>query len=166
MIEGTIVKVTTEEETKKHSPRKALLLSTVLPGAGQVYNGKYWKVPIIYAGIGISLYAANWNFEQYTIYSDAFDIRIDGDETTIDEFDGVYSDEQLIQIQNFYRKNQEVSIIIAFAFYGLNILDANVDAHLHSFDISDDLSLDIEPTQYRFNNEQFQYSVIRFKLNF
>jgi hypothetical protein len=155
-----------KEEPKKHSPGKAMLLSTVLPGAGQVYNKKWWKVPIIYAGIGISIYAAIWNQEQYNIYASAFDIRNDGNEDTVDEFEGIYTDEQLIQIQNFYDKNRETSIIVAVGFYALNILDANVDAHLFEFDVSDDLSLKIEPAVLGFSPQMGMQNGVKVSLKF
>ena len=138
-------------EEQNHSPKKAMLLSTVLPGAGQVYNKKWWKVPIIYAGIGVSVYAAIWNKDQFDHYRNAWNIRNDGNEDTKDEYDGIYSDLQLIQIQNYYDKNREISIAFAVGFYALNILDANVDAHLFEFDVSDDLSMKIEPTVMGFS---------------
>ena len=166
MTEGKVVEVNEPEEAKKHSPTRAMIYSAVLPGAGQVYNKKYWKIPIIYGGIGVSLYAASWNYDRYKVYSDAFDLRTDGDDNTIDEFDGVYSDEQLIQIQNYYRRNQEVSLIVAFAFYALNILDANVDAHLYSFDVSKSLTLNMQPTQFQFIDRPVRYSGISLNLNF
>lgn len=153
----------TKVKEQKHSPKKAMLLSTVLPGAGQVYNKKAWKIPIIYAGIGISVYAAIWNKDQFDIYRNAWNIRNDGDENTIDEFDGIYSDLQLIQIQNYYDKNREISIAFAVGFYALNILDANVDAHLFEFDVSDDLSMKVEPTVMGFS--RYTGTQVGLKLN-
>ena len=156
----------TKVEEVNHSPKKAMLLSTVLPGAGQVYNKKAWKVPIIYAGIGISVYAAIWNKDQFDHYRHAWNIRNDGDENTVDEYDGVYSDLQLIQIQNYYEKNRETSIVIAVAFYALNILDANVDAHLFEFDVSDDLSMKIEPAVMGFSRYTGTQVGLKLNLNF
>jgi len=154
-------KTKVKEET--HSPKKAMLLSTFPPGAGQVYNKKWWKVPIIYAGIGISVYAAFWNQDQFDLYRNAWNIRNDGNEDTKDDFDGIYSDLQLIQIQNYYDKNKEVSIAIAVGFYALNILDANVDAHLFEFDVSDDISMKIEPTVMGFS--RYTGTQVGMKLN-
>ena len=153
------------EEEKAHSPKKAMLFS-LIPGGGQIYNKKWWKVPIIYAGMGLSAYAAVWNQEQYNVYSDAFDIRNDGDEDTKDEFDGIYTDEQLIQAQNYYDKNKETAIVIGVAIFALSILDANVDAHLHEFDVSDDLSLKIEPTVFNLGTSGFNYSGLRLSFKF
>lgn len=129
-----------------HSPAKATWMSIALPGLGQAYNKKYWKIPIVYAGLGASIYAAIWNSEQYNEYSTAFDIREAGGD---DKYAGIYSTQNLITLQNYYRNNRDLSIIIAVLVYGLNILDANIDAHLYDFDISDDLNLRIEPMLVR-----------------
>lgn len=153
----------TKAQEQNHSPKKAMLLSTVLPGAGQVYNKKWWKVPIIYAGIGISVYAAMWNKDQFDTYRNAWNIRNDGNEDTKDAYDGIYSDLQLIQIQNYYDKNREISIAFAVGFYALNILDANVDAHLFEFDVSDDLSMKVEPTVMGFS--RYTGTQVGLKLN-
>lgn len=158
-----------EKETaaeKSHSPKKAMLLSTVLPGAGQVYNKKWWKVPIIYAGIGLSVYAAIWNQQQFNEYRSAWNIRNDGDDNTVDKYDGVYSDLQMIQIQNFYDRNREVSITVAIGFYVANIIDANVDAHLFEFDVSDDISMKIEPTVLGFSPNTGTQVGMRLNLKF
>ncbi len=132
-----------------HSPKKATLYSTFLPGLGQGYNKKYWKIPIIYAGMGTSIYFIFWNADQYNNYKDAFDARQAGEK---DEYEGIYTDQNLITLQNSYRNQRDLSIIITVLIYGLNILDANIDAHLFDFDVSDDLSMRIEPTLLRNNN--------------
>ena len=134
-----------EEEVKKsdHSPTKATIMSLVLPGLGQGYNKKYWKIPIVYVGLGASVYAAMWNSDQYNEYKTAFDIREAGG---TDKYAGIYTSQNLITLQNYYRNNRDLSIIIAVVVYGLNILDANIDAHLYDFDISEDISMRIEPT--------------------
>ena len=141
--EGRILEGEQETVVKSdHSPAKATWMSIALPGLGQAYNKKYWKIPIVYAGLGASIYAAIWNNQQYNEYSTAFDIREAGGD---DKYAGIYSSQNLITLQNFYRNNRDLSIIIAVLVYGLNILDANIDAHLYDFDISDDLNMRIEP---------------------
>jgi hypothetical protein len=125
-----------------HSPKKATLYSTFLPGLGQAYNKKYWKIPILYAGLGTTVYFIFWNSDQYNDVSTAFDIRQAGGD---DKYKGVYSDEQLIILQNTYRNQRDLSILLTVLVYGLNVLDANIDAHLFDFDVSDDLNLRIEP---------------------
>jgi hypothetical protein len=128
-----------------HSPVKASLFSAILPGAGQVYNRKYWKVPVIYgafAGLG---YLAVWNNERYQLYRKAYRFRIDGNPLTVDEFEGRYSDGDLKLIRDYYRRNRDLSLIFTSLVYVLNIVDASVDAHLFYFDVGDNLSLQLMP---------------------
>lgn len=118
-------------------------MSTILPGLGQAYNKKYWKLPIIYAGLGGFGYMFVTNNEQYKFYRKnliaANDDDPDTDNTTI------YSSDQL-QVQKVaYRKNRDFAAIGIAVIYILNIIDANVDAHLKTFDVSDDLSLNVAP---------------------
>lgn len=120
------------------APSQAAFYSAVLPGLGQAYNKKYWKIPIIYIGIGTSIYLRIDNEKSYNRYRDAYKRRLAG--YTDDEFQGV-SDETLIRAQRRTKRNMDVSTAVAVGFYLLNIIDANVDAHLKQFNISDDLSL-------------------------
>jgi hypothetical protein len=129
----------------KHSPKKATIMSAVLPGLGQIYNKKYWKVPVIYAGIATVGYFAVSNNQNYSKYKTAYKIRTDGDTNTIDEFYKKYTDQNLLDIKNYYRRNLEVTVIAGVALYALNIIDASVDAHLFDFEVNDDLSLNIKP---------------------
>ena len=127
-----------------HSPSKAAMLSSVFPGLGQVYNKKYWKLPIVYGAIGAAVYAITFNQDQFKIYEGAFYSQTD-DDLTNDQFDGTYDQRQLIELMNYYRQQRDLSIILGALAYGLNILDAYVDAHLMYYDVSDDLSLRWEP---------------------
>ena len=120
-------------------------MSAILPGAGQVYNKKWWKVPIIYGGFAGLGYAIIFNQGEYDLYRNAYLKRLDDNSSTVDEFDGVYSDANLIELQDYYRKNRDLSIIGGVLLYVMNIIDANVDAHLFNFDVSEDLSLNIAP---------------------
>jgi hypothetical protein len=128
-----------------HSPRKATILSAILPGAGQAYNKKYWKMPIIYAGMFGLGYLVKTNNEEYNNYKDAYKLRLDGDPATTDEYVGVYSDQDLVTLKDYYRRNRDLSALGIGVIYILNILDAAVDAHLYHFNVSDDLTLDITP---------------------
>lgn len=130
-----------------HSPGKAALYSALLPGLGQVYNRKIWKVPIVYAALGTTIYFIDYNHRLYRTYLDAFYKRIDSNQS--DQFEGLYTERQLIELQNFYRRYRDLSIIIGVVAYGLQILDAYVDAHLFYYDISDDLTLQWEPRMIR-----------------
>jgi hypothetical protein len=130
---------------KVHSPKKASILSAVLPGTGQIYNKKYWKAPVIYAAFGTLGYFYVDNHKNYIHFKDSYKYRIDENPDTSDEYVGVYTDDNLKLLRDYYRRNTELTIIIGFAVYALNIIDAAVDAHLFGFNVSDDLSLKAEP---------------------
>ena len=127
------------------SPRKAAILSATLPGLGQVYNKKYWKIPIIYAGLLTSVYYINDNNIEYKRYKDAYLRRLDNNPDN-DDFVGEYSSGDLLILKDFYRRNREVSILCFIGTYIINVLDASVDAHLFDYDISEDISFQITPT--------------------
>lgn len=131
-----------EPPIKRHSPRRATLYSTFLPGLGQVYNKKYWKIPVVYAGLGVCTYLAIDNNNEFNRYKNAYVIRKDGEQ---DEFFGILNEQALLNEMDRWRKLRDYSIIGIAAFYVLQIIDANVDAHLYHFDISDDLSLKVFP---------------------
>ena len=132
---------------QKHSPTKATLLSLALPGLGQAYNKKYWKIPIVYALIGTSLYFALDQQSQFNDFKDAYVKRVDDNPETIDEkFDGVYTDANLLSLIDFHRKNRDLMFALTGIAYALNVVDAAVDAHLYDFDVSDDLSGTIKPS--------------------
>ena len=127
------------------SPRKAAILSSALPGLGQIYNKKYWKVPIIYAGLLSSAYYINDNNIQYKRYKNAYLKRLDNNPNN-DDFVGKYSSGDLLILKDFYRRNREISILCFIGTYIINVLDASVDSHLFDYDISEDISLQIKPT--------------------
>lgn len=130
------------------APSRAAFYSAVIPGLGQAYNEKYWKIPIVYAGIGTSIYFYTTSRKEYNRFRDAYKRRLAGFDD--DEFQGI-ADETLIRAQRSSRRNMDVSIAVAVGFYLLNIVDANVDAHLKQYNISEDLSLspnlDFDPYQ-------------------
>jgi len=132
------------KRTKSHPPNRAMLFSVILPGAGQVYNRKYWKVPIIYAAMGTTIYFAGVNNKYYKEYHQGYINKTDGKDSTIDLYPD-YSETQLYELENYHRKYRDLNIILTGLFYTLNIVDAYVDAHLMHFDVSDDLSLHILP---------------------
>jgi len=130
--------------SKKKSPKQAALFSAVLPGAGQVYNGKYWKVPIVYSALGTAAFLFQFNNKQYHKFLTGYQQRID---TTLEEtiFGEDVSTDRLLKYKNDTRRNRDLSVVIFLAVYGLNIIDATVDAELSDFDVSDNLSLNISP---------------------
>lgn len=143
-----------------HSVSRATWLSTALPGAGQIYNKKYWKLPIVYGGIGTCIYFAVENQRLYRQYLDAFLIRVDGDSTTTDQFVNFYNERQLIELQNIYRDWRDLSLIIGGLVWALNIIDAHVDAHLYYYNVDEDLSLRVEPNLFYVN----QFPAVGFRL--
>ena len=120
------------------APAKAAFYSAVLPGLGQAYNGSYWKIPIAYAGLGTGVYFYLENDEQYERYRDAYKNRLAGKP---DEFENRITTDGLIRAQEFYQKNKEISILVTVGVYILNIIDANVEAHLRQFNVDEDLSV-------------------------
>jgi hypothetical protein len=128
-----------------HSPKKASLYSTLCPGLGQAYNKKYWKIPVLYAGFASLGYFVYSNQKDYIRYRTAYRIRLDNDSTTNDEFLGKISNDNLLKATKTYHRWRDLSIFGTVLLYVLNIVDASVDAHLFYFDVSDDLSLIIQP---------------------
>ncbi len=125
------------------SPAKATFYSAILPGLGQAYNKKYWKIPIVYAALGTGVYFYENNKHELDRYQDAYKQRIAG---FPDEFDGqegnpYVSEDGLLRAQDFYRKNRDLSIFITLGLYALNIIEANVDAHLDDRVFGKNLSL-------------------------
>lgn len=138
---------TTEVKTSSHSPKTATWLA-LIPGAGQAYNHKYWKMPIVYAGFGTTIYFAVRNNNDYHLYRDAYDFKM-GTNTDVSqqaqEESAKYTTDNLITLRDYYRRNMELSWILTAAWYIVQIIDANVDAHFFYYDIDDDLTLHVEP---------------------
>jgi hypothetical protein len=133
-----IAKDTTKlQEIDPLRPSKAAFYSAILPGLGQAYNKKYWKIPLVYGAIGTSMYFYLDNNKKYHNYRDAYKKRLLG---LPDEYDYL-DDSRLIAAQRFYQRNRDLSLLVTIAFYVLNIVEANVDAHLTQFNVSEKLSL-------------------------
>ncbi|MDM9632069.1 DUF5683 domain-containing protein [Robiginitalea aurantiaca] len=152
--------ITVEEVTKKPAnnplaPSKAAFYSAVVPGLGQAYNKRYWKIPIVWGAIGTGVYAYMYNDDLYDRTRTAFKRRLAG--FTDDEFYDVnpdddfvpttpdFSTEALQDAQERYQRDRDLALLITIALYALNIIDANVDAHLKQYNVSEDLSLHFEP---------------------
>lgn len=146
-------KDTAKEDLNKKA-RKAALKSAIVPGLGQIQNEQIWKVPIVYVGLGICAYAINFNHQNYKEFQKAYRLRTDGDTTTRDKFHPetggavIASDDVLRRSREFYRRNRTLSYIATGILYVANILDAYVFAHLKEFDISDDLSMRVNPPNF------------------
>lgn len=120
------------------TPAKAAFYSAILPGLGQVYNKKYWKVPLVYGAIGTSLYFYIDNNKKYHDYRDAYKRRLEGYNDDKYQF---LDESRLIAGQKFYQRNRDLSALFVVGFYVLNIIDANVDAALIQFNVNERLSL-------------------------
>jgi hypothetical protein len=119
------------------TPAKAAFYSAILPGLGQAYNKKYWKIPIVYGAIGTSLYFYLDSNKKYNQYRDAYKRRLEGySDDSLDYLDT----SRLIAGQKFYQRNRDLSALFVVAFYALNIIDANVDAALLQFNVDENIS--------------------------
>ncbi|GGG57856.1 hypothetical protein GCM10010976_30920 [Bizionia arctica] len=121
------------------SPARAAFYSAVLPGLGHAYLKEYWKIPVVYAGLGAGIYFYVDNNNQYNRYRDAYKSRLAGFDT--DEFYGTISTDGLQDAQEQFGRNREISLLVTIGIYALNIVWANVDAHLAQFNVDDNLSL-------------------------
>jgi len=129
------------------SPARAAFYSAILPGLGQAYNKSYWKIPIVYLAIGIPTYLYVVNDKELDRYRTAYKRRLDGltdDEFYVGRTDGNprLSTDALRRAQDTYRRNKEMAMLFAIGFYALNIIEANVDAHLKQFNVNENLSLE------------------------
>jgi len=120
------------------APARAAFYSAILPGLGQAYNKRYWKIPIVYAALGTGVYFYINNNNEYNRFREAYKRRIAG--FNDDAFQGKISDDGLINAQKTFRRGQELALLVTVGLYALNIIDANVDAHLLQFSIDDKLS--------------------------
>ena len=146
---NTEIKQKTDTVEKKRSvASKAALRSTILPGLGQAYNKKYWKIPIVYGVIAIPVSLFNYNSKWYNKTRTAYTIRSTKDSANFSKIVPELiplSDESLRLYRNEFRKNMDFSILGIILAWGLNIVDATVDGHLRGFDISDEVSLKVAP---------------------
>lgn len=132
--------------------KKATTLSFICPGAGQIYNKSYWRVPIVIGGLASTIYTIDWNNRGYKRFTTAYTLRADYEANpekypngSPDEFRGNYSPTFLKNLKDSYRRNRDLCILLTAGIYLLQVMDAHVDAHLQDFDISDDLSMNVEP---------------------
>lgn len=134
-------------------PKKAMWMSVMCPGLGQIYNRSYWKVPIIYGGVAAFSYLISWQGRMYNDYSNAYYDIMDNDpntksyESIFKNLDGTldWKQKTLKNKRDSYRKNRDLCIFGVALLYVLNVLDAFVDGHLYDFSVTDDLSLRTEP---------------------
>ena len=140
----TVSKEKVKEKEKIHSPKTATLLA-IVPGAGQAYNRKYWKMPIVYASMGTCIFFAIRNQKEFSRFKSAYMQRDKGEH---DEFYGILSNEAIINNMDRNRTIRDYLIAGTVLLYALQIIDANVDAHLFYFDVGDNLSASIYPQTF------------------
>ena len=171
------------ELTWKPDPLKSVWLGVIVPGLGQIYNRSYWKLPIVYGGFMGCGFAIAWNNEKYSAYKEAYrDIVTDAGHLstdtlksynailpegyTIERLGGVTGYTNILKDrQNMYRRYRDISIVVAIAVYALSIIDAYVDAQLFDFDISDDLSINVEPQIY-YDEQQQRSAELKLAISF
>jgi len=156
-----------EQEQRKETasllpknPKKATLLSAVMPGAGQVYNGKTWKVPLLYAGILTDVYFIQYNNRRYESFRDALFALDAGEKNQFPSLNRA----ALVRNVDYWRQNRDMTLLLLLGIYALNLVDANVDAHLSGFDVSDDISLKVAPQVGTFSSSSLSYG-FSLKLN-
>ena len=138
---------TTTTKINPLAPAKAAFYSALLPGLGQAYNKKYWKIPVVFAAIGTGIYSYTWNKKKYNEYRDAYKERLLLGTQSTDAFNnqltgGVYlSEAKLIDAQKQFQRQKDLSLLVTVALYILNIVDANVDGHLRQFNVSGKLTV-------------------------
>ena len=143
---GKLIK---DSSAKKYNPGIAIRRSAILPGWGQYTNKKYWKIPLVYAGIGIPVYLFTKNLKQYKEAKSAFILATDGDPSNdnliVEPYYSVRMQPDKIRVfRNAVRQNVDYSVLFFIIFWGLNVADAAVDANLKTFDVSDNLSLQLK----------------------
>jgi Family of unknown function (DUF5683) len=128
------------------APAKAAFYSALLPGLGQVYNKKYWKIPLVYAAIGTGVYSYIWNRGKYNEYRDAYKQRLLEGTLSTDAFNNNFtgglflSETKLIAAQKQFQRQRDLSLLVTVLLYVLNIVDANVDGHLRQFNVNGKLT--------------------------
>jgi len=168
------LKISVSEQKKVLSPKKASIYAALFPGLGQVYNGKYWKLPIVYGGYAGLIYVLGWNNNNYNDYFDAYKTMskyqtvVQMSKADKDYLNNLFKipywdlninptrfetfKSQLKSGKDFYRRSRDMSVIMIAALHVLSIIDASVDANLSDFEINDNLGMHVEPMPMNFGN--------------
>lgn len=136
-----------KKKIKKFNTRTATLRSAMIPGWGQIYNKKYWKLPLVYGGLGITAGVFQYNVKNYNLLRQAFSYRTDTISSNDALIDPRFKNLSTNAIQSYrtsFRQNVDYTVLFFIAFWGLNVIDATVDANLKAFDVNDNLSLQIK----------------------
>lgn len=142
LTQGAEETVEFQSMTGQNDPRKALLYSAIFPGSGQIYNKKYWKVPIVWGGLGVLVYAVDFYNQGYNQYrSELFGVLESGDTFS----PSGYNESQLRTLTDAYRRQRDFFVVLTGMFYLLQMVDAHVDAHLKEFEINPRLKISLRP---------------------
>ncbi|MEN9489182.1 MAG: hypothetical protein RL494_1447 [Bacteroidota bacterium] len=161
---------TTTTKINPLAPARAAFYSAILPGLGQAYNKKYWKIPLVFAAVGGGIYSYTWNRRKYNEYRDAYKERLLFGTQSKDAFNnqatgGVYlSEAKLIDAQKQFQRQRDLSLLVTVALYVLNIVDANVDGHLRQFNVNGKLT--VRPDIYDSNINYTQNVGVTLNYNF
>ncbi len=141
----------TSTPVKKYNPNKAIIRSALIPGWGQITNKKYWKLPLVYGAIGTTTYLFFQNIKIYNEASEAYRLATDGDPTNDEQIQQPYysvkgQPDRIRNFRNAVRQDVDYCVLFFILFWGLNVADAAVDAHLKTFDVSDNLSIELKPS--------------------
>jgi hypothetical protein len=137
--------ITTIPHISPITPKKKAMFSAIVPGLGQMYNNHYWKLPIVYGGLGVAGYFIYSNTVEYNKYRKIYAGRLSGKQEYI-ETEAHYNNNQIKLLQDNARQNRDLTVMLTVVGYGLQIIDALVFAHLKGFDISEDISMQFKPT--------------------
>lgn len=148
----------------EHDPNKASLYSAVLPGLGQAYNRKYWKIPIVWGGLAVFGYFISWNNNQYQYFRQNLIYEIAQDPDYINETG--LSASRLKSARDSFRRNRDQLVLYGILFYLLNIVDAHIDAHLMEFSVNEDLSVQINPELFPMGNSRTVPAGMSIKIKF
>jgi hypothetical protein len=162
---GKLLPTLANDSTVWGDPKRATVLALVLPGTGQIYNKKYWKAGIVYAGIGGLAYMWRYNTDSLARYQNILVSKIDGDTNTLD-LSPNRSEASIRSDRDFHRRYRDVSLIGFVVLYALQAIDANVDAHLKEFKVNKDLNMKIQPDICRVKSGMGLYNGITVTLKF
>ncbi len=134
-----------QQQPWQPNPKKAGLFSAILPGSGQLYNKQYWKIPVVYVGVGAAAYFIQFNTSKYQSYRKAYIASLEGKPH---DYSGVYDQGALKQLQDGYKRYLDMTILFTALGYTLQVIDAVVFAHLRNFDVSRDITLRLQPVAH------------------
>lgn len=156
---------TSPNEFDMLSPARAAFYSAILPGLGQAYNKKYWKIPLVYAALGSGVYFYDLNNTNYNRARTAYKLRLDGKPNEFDGVDGnIYlSDDALVRAQKSYKKDRDLSLLVTVALYVLQVLEASTNAHLLQHNVDNNLTLSPQIIKDVTNNKSVVVASLNFK---